>query len=125
MKRKFCHAFHVQGTLGADLNIRWTAPSDCTLVHVSAVCSDANAAGLEVGDSTDPNGFITKYDIGVSDTPVQKEALTDFNGVLAGNQYPRISDGDIVTLALDYNYNGGGSAAASDDVTIVMTFLEG
>ncbi|HEC61440.1 MAG TPA: hypothetical protein ENI27_04220 [bacterium] len=113
------------GTLGADLNVRFTAPFDMTLKHVSAVGSNAYAAGLNIGSSSDEDGYLTKYDIGVSDTPVQKEALTDFDGALALSQFPRISDGDIVVLVLDYNYNGGGGANASADVTIVLTFLEG
>ena len=118
-------SFHVSGTLTGDLNIRWTAPCDCTLIHVSAVSSDANAFGINVGTSADTDGFITKYSAGVSNTPVQKEALSDFDGALAGSQYPRISDGDIVVIEVDYNYNGGGSGAASDDPTIVLTFAEG
>jgi hypothetical protein len=125
MQRKFQTAFHIPGTLAADLNIRWTVPSDCQLIHVSAVASDANAAGLEVGTSADTDGYITKYSIGVSNTPVQKEAITDFDGALAGSQYPHIVDGTIMVLVLDFNYNDGGGAAASDDVTIVLTFLEG
>lgn len=125
MQRKFQVAFHVAGTLGADLNIRWQAPSPCTLVHVSAVESSANGGGLNIGTSADVDGFITKYTIGVSNTPVQKEALSDFNGALADSQYPDIADGDILVLQLDYNYADGGSAAASADVTIVLTFVEG
>lgn len=125
MQRKFQVAFHIHGTLTADLAIRWTVPSDCTLVHVSAVASDANAAGLEIGSSADDNGYVTKYSIGVSGTPVEKQALTDFDGALALEQYPHILDGTIIVLTLDFNYNDGGAGAASDDVTIILTFLEG
>ena len=125
MQRKFQQAYHVPGTLSADLNIRFTAPSDCQLVHVSAVNSTAYAAGLNIGISTDTDGYLAKYSIGVSNTPVEKELITDFAGDLALSQYPRISDGDIVVLELDYDYNGGGSGTASADVTIVLTFLEG
>lgn len=125
MQRKFQVAFHIPGTLGANLTIKWTTPSDCQLVHVSAVATDANAAGLEVGSSADPDGYITKYSIGVSSTPVQKELLSDFDGALANSQFPHIVDGTIVALALDYDYNDGGGSAASDNVTIVLTFVEG
>jgi len=118
-------AYHVPGSLSADLNIRWTAPCDCTLLHVSAVGSNAYAAGLIVGTSADPNGYLTTYSIGVSNTPVQKEAITDFSGALSDSQYPRISDGDILVLTLDYDYAAGGSANASADVTIVLTFAPG
>jgi hypothetical protein len=125
MQRKFVQAFHVPGTLGADLAIVWTVPSDCTLKHVSAVGSNAYGAGLEVGTTGDANGYITKYTIGVSSTPVQKEAESDFDGALANSAYPHITDGTVMKLTLDYNYNGGGSANASADVTIVLTFIEG
>lgn len=121
MQRKFQLAFHVAGTLGADLAIIWTAPSPCTLVHVSAVATDANAAGLEVGTTTTAAAYLVKYDIGVSSVPVEKQARSDF----VGSQFPRISDGDVLKLTLDYDYNGGGGSAASDNVTIVCTFVEG
>jgi hypothetical protein len=89
------------------------------------VNSTAYAAGLTVGTSADADGYLEKYSIGVSNTPVQKEAFSDFSGALSDSQYPRISDGDVLVLALDFNYNGGGAAQASADVTIVLTFAEG
>ena len=122
MNRVFQTAFHIPGTLAANLSIKWTAPFDCQLVHVSAVGSNANDATLAVGDSTDADGFITAYAIGDSGTPVEKEALTDFDGALADSQYPHISNGDIIALTLDYD---GAAGTAADDVTIVLTFTEG
>ncbi len=125
MIRKFTHTFHVPGTLTADLAIVWTVPTDCTLLHVSAVASDANAAGLEVGTTSDADAYITKYSIGTSGTPVEKQTPSDFNGATSDSNRPHIADGTVMKLTLDFNYNGGGSAAASDDVTIVLTFQEG
>jgi len=125
MLNKFQVAFHVPGELAANLSIKWTAPSNCTLVHVSAVQSDGDAAGLNIGSSADRDWYIAKYSIGVSGTPVQKEALTDFDGALADSQYPRISDGDIIVAELDYDYNAGAGSGAASDVTLVLTFLEG
>ena len=122
MHRKFSVAFHVTGTLSAALNIRWTAPSDCILKHVSAVASNTSSATLEVGSSADLNGYIAAFAIGQSNTPVQKEALTDFDGALAGSQFPRISNGDIVALTLDHD---GDAGTAANDVSIVLTFMEG
>jgi hypothetical protein len=122
-RQKFTHAWHVPGTLGADLDIRFTAPSNCTLVHVSAVGSNAYAAGLTIGTSDSAAEFMAKSSIGVSGTPVEF-GFDDF-ATYASKAYPRIEDGDIVIFALDYNYNNGGSANASADVTIVATFLEG
>lgn len=120
-------SFHVAGTLSADLNIRWTAPCDCTLLYVSAVSSDANAFGINVGLSSDTDEFIQKSDAGVSNTPVEfgSADFYDSDGVQPGVYYPRISDGDILVIEVDFNYNGGGAGAASDDPTIVLTFAEG
>jgi hypothetical protein len=127
MQRKFVQAFHVPGALGADLAIAWTVPSDCHLVHVSAVNSTAYAAGLSIGTSAAATGWLTKHSIGTANTPVEFD-LDDWDGTLvtdSGNEYPQFADGTIIALALDYNYNGGGAAQASADVTIVLTFQEG
>lgn len=122
MQRKFSHAFHIPGTLAANVTITFTVPSDCQLVHVSAVSSNDSDATLMIGTSADTNGYITAGVIGDSGTPVQKEALTDFDGALASNQFPHIVDGTIVVATLDFD---GASGTAADDVTIVLTFLEG
>jgi len=122
MNRVFQTAFHVPGTLSANLSIKWTAPFDCQLIHVSVVGSNANDATLAVGDSTDADGYITAFAIGDSGTPVEKEAISDFDGALAGGQYPHISDGDIIALTVDYD---GASGTAADDLTLVLTFTEG
>ena len=122
MNRVFQTAFHIPGTLAANLNIRWTAPFNCQLIHVGAVGSNANDAELTVGTSADTDGYITAFAIGDSNTPVEKEALTDFDGALADSQYPHIADGTILVLVLDYDGDGG---TAADDVTIVLTFTEG
>ena len=125
MQRVFQTAFHVPATLTADLAFTWTVPFDCTLIAVSAVASDANAFGVTVGSSADADGYMTKWASGVSGTPVEKVARTDFDGALAVSQFPHIVDGTIVKVAVDFNYNGGGAAQASDDPTIVLTFTEG
>lgn len=125
MQRKFSHAFHVPGELSANLSIKFTVPSDCTLVHVSAVQSDADAAGIEVGTSADADGYIKKYSCGVSGTPVEKETLANFDGAIADTQFPHIANGTIVAIAVDFDYNAGAGSGAASDVTIVLTFVEG
>lgn len=122
MNRVFQTAFHIPGTLAADLAIKWTAPMNCQLVHAQAVGSNANDATLAIGPSTDTDGYITAFAIGDSGTPVEKEALSDFDGAVAGSQYPHIADGTIIVLTLDYD---GSSGTAAADVTIVLTFTEG
>jgi hypothetical protein len=122
MNRLFQTAFHVPGTLAANLSIKWTAPVDCQLVHVQAVGSNANDATLTVGTSADADGYITAFAIGDSGVPVEKEKLSDFDGALAGSQYPHIADGTIIALAVDYD---GAAGTAADDLTVVLTFTEG
>ena len=120
MQRIFTQTYHVPGTLAADLGIRFTVPTNCQLVHVSAVGSNSYAAGLELGTSADADAYLEKCSIGVSGTPVEK-GRSNF----VGSQYPHITDGTIFVITLDYNYNGGGAANASANVTIVLTFTEG
>ena len=122
--RKFTVAFHIPGALAANLNIRWTVPSDCTLLHVSAVASNDSDGTIIVGTSADTNGYIAAHVIGDSDTPVEF-ALADFDGDLVtdpGNDYPHIVDGTIMVVILDFDGAGG---TAAEDVTIILTFSEG
>ena len=124
MQRKFSHAFHVPGTLSANLNIRFTVPTDCCLVHVSAVASNDSDATLALGTSADTDGFLEACVIGDSATPVEK-AIADFDGALltfAGSEPPRLADGDVFVVVLDYD---GASGTAANDFTLVLTFVEG
>ena len=124
MQRKFTHSFHVPGTLGADLDIRFTAPSPCTLVHSSAVASNDSDATLTLGTSADVDGWLAACVIGDSNTPVEK-GIADFDGALlsdAGNEPPRAIDGTIIVAVLDFD---GASGTAADDFTLVLTFVEG
>lgn len=122
MQPMFQIAFHIPGTLAANVTIVWTAFTNCILRHVSSNASNNSDATLEVGTVADPNGYITAHTIGDSDVPDEKEDLTDFDGALALDQYPRISDGDVLELALDHD---GASGTAAQNVTIVLTFAPG
>jgi len=117
MDRIFQQTYHVPGTLAANLDIRFTAPMDCTLLHVSAVASNDSDATLAIGTSDDTDEFLAAAAIGDSQVPVEK-TRTDFEG----DQYPRIQDGDVVVLTLDFDGAGG---TAAQNVTIVLTFAEG
>ena len=122
--RKFTLDFHVAGALAANLNIRWTVPSDCTLRHVSAVASNDSDGTIIVGTSADTNGYIQAAVIGDSDTPVEFD-LDDFDGDLVtdqGNDYPHIVDGTIMVVIVDFD---GSDGTAAEDVTIILTFSEG
>jgi hypothetical protein len=117
MLRTFQQAFHIPGTLSADIDIRYTAPMDCTLIHASAVASNDSDATLKIGTSDDDDEFLTAAVIGDSNTPVEFEQ-DDF----VGDQYPRIEDGDVVIITVDYD---GSSGTAADDLTLLLTFAEG
>ena len=124
MHRKFVMACHVPGSLAANDALRYSVPSDCTLVHVSAVASNDSDATLALGTSADTDGFLTACVIGDSGTPVEK-AVANFDGALlsdAGNEHPRLSDGDVFVATVDYD---GASGTAADDLTLVLTFQEG
>ena len=124
MLRKFTHAYHIPGTLSADLDIRFTVPSDCTLVHVSAVASNDSDATLALGSSADTDGYLTATAIGDSGTPAGFDRA-DFDGALLsdpGNEFPRLAAGTVFVLTLDHD---GASGTAAQDVTLVLTFAEG
>lgn len=124
MRRKFVLPIHVPGTLSADLAIRYKAPSDCQLVHVSAVGSNANNGLLTIGDSDDADEYLTSSSIGDSNTPAvfDGDDFVDPSGNTHSRYYPRIVAGTIVVIALDYD---GAGATATDDFTLVLTFVEG
>jgi hypothetical protein len=123
-QRIFQVGFHVPGTLGANLTIKWTAPFDCTLLHVSAVGSNANDGLLTVGDSADADEYLTSSSIGDSGVPAEFDGddFVDTSGNTHHLYYPRIVAGTIVAIALDYD---GSSGTATDDFTIVLTLAEG
>jgi len=124
MIRKFAHCFHIPGTLVADINIRFTAPTNCTLQHVSVVGSNANDAEIKIGTSADDDGFLELKDIGASNAPATF-SRPDFDGALLtdkGKEPPRITAGTIVVVTIVY---GDVKGTAAQDVTAVLTFAEG
>jgi len=112
------YSYHTAGTLAANHNFRFTLPFDATLVHVSAVASNASNAILDVGSSTAAEAYVKDLDVGDSGAPAVVSAPGSFNG---GN-FPHIAAGTIVVAALDYD---GASGTAAADFTLVLTFLEG
>jgi len=117
MDRIFQHTYHVAGALSANIAIRFTAPFDCTLLHVSAVASNDSDATLKIGDSSDDDAHLVAAVIGDSGTPVEFE-----RGDFVGDQFPRIDDGDVVVFTLDFD---GAAGTAAEDFTLVATFAEG
>jgi hypothetical protein len=124
MQRIFQQAYHIPGTLSANVSIKFTAPFDCTLLHVSAVGSNSNNGLLIIGDSADDDEYLTSSSIGDSGTPAEFDGddFVDTSGNTHTRYYPRIVDGTIVVITLDYD---GASGTATDDFTLVLTFAEG
>ena len=113
----YTHTIHVPGTLAANVNVRWKMPFDCQLIHVSAVGSNANNGILDIGPSTDTDGYLDGVDIGDSDTPSE----FDWNDFV-GSQFTHIDKGTIIVLTLDYDGAGG---TATANFTAVLTFTVG
>lgn len=120
MQRKFTHTIHVPGTMAAALNVRWTVPSGCKLVHVSTVASNATDTTFDIGLTANPDGFKDAGVIGESDVPNELNAPADFDGADSAGQFPQLADGDVMTLVTDI---AGTTDAA--DFTAVLTFVEG
>ena len=123
-QRVFQQSYHVPGTLSANITITFTAPFDCTLLHVSACASNDSDALLIIGDSADADEYLQSTVIGDSGTPVEIDGddFVDTAGATHVRYYPRIVDGTVVIITLDYD---GASGTAADDFTIVLTFAEG
>ena len=124
MNRVFQQAYHVAGSAAANLAITFTAPFDMSLVHVSAVGSNDGDASFTIGDSDDADEYLTTALVGDSATPTEfdHDDFVDTAGDTHGRYYPRIADGTIVKIAVDFDGDGG---TAVDDLTLVLTFVEG
>jgi hypothetical protein len=122
--QRFTISFHIYAALADNAVITWTAPHDCTLLHVSACASNDSACLMTIGDSADPDEYLTSSVIGDSGTPVEYDGddFVDTAGNTHARYYPRIVDGTVVIITLDYDGDGG---TAAEDVTIVLTLAEG
>ena len=96
----FQQVFLVQGTLAADHTYTFVVPFGMTLTHVSMSNSSANAGTLDIGESTDTDGYKDGATFGVSGACTELDEPTDFDGALAGSQYPHLDDGDIFTIII-------------------------
>ena len=116
MNRTLQQTYHIPGSLAANLDIRFTAHTNMSLLHVSAVASNDSDATLKIGTSTDDDEFLAETTIGDSGTP------SEFDWGDFVDQYPRIEDGDVVVITVDYD---GDTGTAAQDLTLVLTLLEG
>ena len=116
MNRSIQQSYHIPGALTANLNIRFTAHTNMSLLHVSAVASNDSDATLKIGTSTDDDEFLAETTIGDSGTP------SEFDWGDFVDQHPRLEDGDIVVITVDYD---GATGTAAQDFNLVLTFTEG
>lgn len=127
MQRKYTVSFYIPGESTAALNIRWNVPDHCQLVHISASTSDAALlTSMDIGDENDAGLHVEDMVIGtvanqVYELPVLSGAYGNTGSFMEfeTGQFPRIRDGDTVVIAVDTDQNN------ADDITIVLTFLEG
>ena len=124
MLRTFQQSYHVAGSAAANLVMSFIAPFDMTLLHVSAVASNDSDATFTLGDSADADEYLTASVVGDSGTPAEydHDNFVDTAGNTQTHYYPRIVDGTIVVLTVDFDGAGG---TAGDDMTFVLTFAEG
>lgn len=122
MIREFNVCFHVAGAMSAALNIRWNVPDDCTLLHVSAVTSNDASTTITIGDETTAALHLASWDVGAGANTVHEKGDASAFSDFATGQYPRISDGDTVVIAVDHDGDSGTSGA---DLTLVLRFAEG
>ncbi len=122
MIREFNITIHVPGTMSADLDIRWNVPDNCQLLHVSACTSTDDAASLTIGDETTAALHLAAWVFGAGANTVAERGDASAFANFATGQYPRISDGDTIVIAVDHDGDGGTSGA---DLTLVLRFAEG
>lgn len=124
MQRVFQQSYHVPGTLSANITITFTAPFGMSLIHVSACASNDSDATITVGDSSDPDEYLTASVVGDSGTPAEydHDDFVDTSGNTHSRYFPVINDGTVVVTTIDYD---GASGTAAQNLTVVLTFVEG
>jgi hypothetical protein len=63
---RFVVCQHITGTLAANVDMRFTFPFAVQLIGVSAVASNASNGIVDIGPSTDTDGYLDGKDIGDS-----------------------------------------------------------
>ena len=99
MERIFQQTYHIPGTLAANITPKAAMPCDCSLLHVSAVASNDSDARLKIGTSADDDACSWPIVSSATRAHRWKEGRSDF----VGGQYPRLTDGTILVITLDYD----------------------
>ena len=112
------YGYHTAGTLAADHSFIFTLPFDATLVHVSAVATNASSAILDVGKTGALEAYVLNKDVGDSSVPATVDAPDEF----VGGNYPHILAGTVIIATLDFD---GAAGTAAQNFSLVLTFTEG
>ena len=120
---RFCQSYHIPGTLSADLHLYLTLPLPCTLIHVSAVASNATTAPLTIGNSDDADEYLTASPIGQNGTPAEYDGddFVDSSGLTHGRYYPSLDAGTV--LHIHQKFHTIDEVDYCADVTLVLTFV--
>jgi hypothetical protein len=117
MNRTFQQAYHVPGTLTADLAIIFTAHHGLQLTHVSMVCTNAASTTVAIGTTSSAAAYMAAAAVGQSSAPATKTRAN-----FVGEQFPKIATGTVVKLTIDHD---GAAGTAGANLTVVLTFTEG
>lgn len=118
-QRVFQQTFAIDGALAANHVFTFKAPFGFSIIHVSMSNSSANAGTLDLGNSSDADGFKDGATFGVSAACTELATFTDFDGAVSDSQYPRVSDGDVVHVTIKDH------ASHMADPVVVLTCVEG
>jgi len=118
-QRVFTMTFQVTGTLAANHEFTFKAPFDMQLIHVSMSNTSANAGTLDIGLSTDTDGWKDGATFGVSKACTELAAFSDFDGPVADSQFPTADNGDVIHVIIKDH------ASHMQDPCVVLTFTEG
>ncbi len=110
--------FHIPGTLTANIVITFVLPFDCRVKHVGACASNDSDATLILGVSGDTSSILEAAVIGDSSVPVEK-VQSDF---ASANPTGKLSKDEILVITVDFD---GSTGTAANDLTVLLTLLEG
>jgi len=122
MLRGFPVTIALPGTITADFEAYFKAPCNLTLIAISAGADNGSTATLNVGTTSDEDGYLDAVDFGDSDVPTLFE-IADFNGDLVtdqGKEYPHITAGTVIAVGIDVD-----GSTDPVDPCVVLWFTEG
>ncbi len=119
MQRVFQTTFTIDGTLAANHVFTWKVPFPCQIIHVSMSNSTANAGTLDLGPSTDADGYLDGKSFGVSAACTEIDAYSEFDGALAAGQFPKVADDTVLHITIKDH------ASHMANACVVLTFTEG